>query len=94
MENERKRLVVILAGYEVRRDDFFRLNPGMASRVAHQVKFPDYDVNELSQLGRGMLDSVRACRPAAVDHRAAEDRGGRCGRGRARPGRIVTCLDR
>ena len=57
MENERERLVVILAGYEDRMDDFFRLNPGMASRVAHHINFPDYDINELSQIGRGMLDA-------------------------------------
>ena len=42
MENERERLVVILAGYKDRMDDFFRLNPGMSSRVAHHIDFPDY----------------------------------------------------
>ena len=42
MENERDKLVVILAGYKDRMDAFFRPNPGMASRVAHHVDFPDY----------------------------------------------------
>jgi probable Rubsico expression protein CbbX len=57
MENERQRLVVILAGYKDRMDDFFRLNPGMSSRVAHHIEFPDYTVDELLGIARLMLDS-------------------------------------
>src|SRR5581483_6730910 len=57
MENERERLVVILAGYEDRMDEFFRLNPGMSSRVAHHVDFPDYTPDELLQIGRLMLSA-------------------------------------
>jgi probable Rubsico expression protein CbbX len=55
MENERDRLVVILAGYEERMDEFFRLNPGMSSRVAHHIDFPDYTADELLRIGRLML---------------------------------------
>ncbi len=55
MENERERLVVILAGYEDRMDDFFRLNPGMSSRVAHHIDFPDYDLGELVRIGEMMV---------------------------------------
>ena len=47
MENDRDKLVVILAGYKDRMDDFFRLNPGMSSRVAHHIDFPDYTIDEL-----------------------------------------------
>jgi len=47
MENQRDDLVVILAGYKDRMDDFFRSNPGMSSRVAHHIDFPDYSVDEL-----------------------------------------------
>jgi probable Rubsico expression protein CbbX len=57
MENERDRLVVILAGYKDRMDDFFSLNPGMSSRVAHHIDFPDYTVDELQRIGRMMLKS-------------------------------------
>jgi probable Rubsico expression protein CbbX len=57
MENERERLVVILAGYKNRMDDFFRLNPGMSSRVAHHIEFPDYTVDELLGIAQLMLDS-------------------------------------
>ena len=34
MENDRDQLVVILAGYQDRMDDFFSSNPGMSSRIA------------------------------------------------------------
>jgi probable Rubsico expression protein CbbX len=57
MENERDRLVVILAGYKDRMDEFFRLNPGMSSRVAHHIDFPDYTPEELLQIGRMMLST-------------------------------------
>jgi probable Rubsico expression protein CbbX len=57
MENERERLVVILAGYKDRMDEFFRLNPGMSSRVAHHIDFPDYTLDELLSIGRLMLDA-------------------------------------
>jgi Cdc6-like AAA superfamily ATPase len=55
MENERDRLVVILAGYKDRMDEFFRLNPGMSSRVAHHIDFPDYTAEELVRIGQLML---------------------------------------
>jgi probable Rubsico expression protein CbbX len=55
MENDRDRLVVILAGYKDRMDDFFRLNPGMSSRVAHHIDFPDYSAAELVRIGELML---------------------------------------
>jgi len=50
MENQRDDLVVILAGYRNRMDTFFRSNPGMASRVAHHLDFPDYTPDELLQI--------------------------------------------
>ena len=50
MENQRDDLVVILAGYKDRMDDFFRSNPGMSSRIAHHIDFPDYTVEELAAI--------------------------------------------
>ena len=44
MEAERDDLVVVLAGYRDRMETFFRSNPGMGSRVAHHIHFPDFDV--------------------------------------------------
>ena len=56
MEAEREELVVILAGYKDRMETFFRSNPGMGSRVAHHLVFPDFSVDELMQIGELMLD--------------------------------------
>jgi probable Rubsico expression protein CbbX len=68
MENERDRLVVVLAGYKDRMDDFFRLNPGMSSRVAHHIDFPDYTVDELVAIAELMLQAESyAFSPAAEE---------------------------
>jgi probable Rubsico expression protein CbbX len=56
MESDRDKLVVILAGYADRMERFFRSNPGMSSRIAHHIDFPDYDDNELIEIARGMLE--------------------------------------
>jgi probable Rubsico expression protein CbbX len=56
MENERDKLVVILAGYKDRMDGFFGSNPGMQSRVAHHIEFPDFTVDELMRIGDLMLE--------------------------------------
>jgi probable Rubsico expression protein CbbX len=55
MENQRDDLVVILAGYKERMDTFFRSNPGMASRIAHHIDFPDYTSEELLAIAHLML---------------------------------------
>ncbi len=55
MENHRDDLVVILAGYEDRMNTFFQSNPGMRSRIAHHLSFPDYSADELMQISRQML---------------------------------------
>jgi probable Rubsico expression protein CbbX len=56
MEAERDDLVVVLAGYRDRMETFFRSNPGMGSRVAHHIHFPDFDVRELIAIADLMLD--------------------------------------
>jgi probable Rubsico expression protein CbbX len=58
MENQRDDLVVILAGYKDRMDTFFKSNPGMSSRIAHHLDFPDYAGDELLQIGERMLDGL------------------------------------
>lgn len=55
MENNRDDLVVILAGYKDRMDKFFQSNPGMRSRIAHHVDFPDYGADELVAIAKLML---------------------------------------
>ena len=55
MENQRDDLVVILAGYKDRMDGFFSSNPGMSSRIAHHIDFPEYTIDELVAIGDLML---------------------------------------
>ena len=57
MENQREDLVVILAGYADRMDQFFRSNPGFRSRIAHHIDFPDYTDRELMAIGEVMLNA-------------------------------------
>ena len=56
MENQRDDLVVILAGYKERMDTFYESNPGLSSRIANHVHFPDYSSDELLTIGTAMLE--------------------------------------
>jgi probable Rubsico expression protein CbbX len=58
MENQRDDLVVIFAGYKHRMDTFFQSNPGLGSRVAHHIDFPDYTVEELEAIATSMVGSL------------------------------------
>ena len=55
MENNRDDLVVILAGYKDEMDKFFHSNPGVRSRIAHHIDFPDYSSEELLEIAKLML---------------------------------------
>ncbi len=55
MENNRDDLVVVLAGYKDKMDIFFHSNPGMRSRIAHHIDFPDYSADELLAIAQLML---------------------------------------
>ena len=59
MENQRDNLVVILAGYRDRMERFYASNPGMSSRIAHHVDFPDYGSDELLAIARLMLAQMQ-----------------------------------
>ena len=56
MENQRDDLVVILAGYKDRMERFYESNPGLSSRIANHVDFPDYSADELLTIGKIMLE--------------------------------------
>jgi probable Rubsico expression protein CbbX len=56
MENQREDFVVIFAGYKDRMDSFYESNPGLSSRVANHIDFPDYTAKELIQIGRIILE--------------------------------------
>ncbi|MGV0646524.1 CbbX protein [Mycolicibacterium holsaticum] len=58
MENNRDDLVVILAGYADKMDQFFSANPGMQSRIAHHITFPDYTVDELKDIAMLMTEGM------------------------------------
>jgi len=55
MENQREDLVVIFAGYKDRMDSFYESNPGLSSRVANHIDFPDYTPPELLHIAKLML---------------------------------------
>jgi probable Rubsico expression protein CbbX len=59
MENQRDDLVVILAGYKDRMERFFSSNPGIASRIAHHIDFPDYSEEELFAIAELMLERIQ-----------------------------------
>ncbi|MFM7652289.1 MAG: CbbX protein [Vulcanococcus sp.] len=55
MENNRDDLVVIFAGYKERMDVFYQSNPGLSSRVANHIDFPDYTAAELLAIAKLIL---------------------------------------
>jgi probable Rubsico expression protein CbbX len=55
MEAHRDDLVVVLAGYRDRMDSFFASNPGLASRIAHHIDFPDFTADELVRIAELMV---------------------------------------
>ncbi len=57
MESDRSDLVVIFAGYKDRMDVFYQSNPGLSSRVANHIDFPDYSPDELLAIARLILAS-------------------------------------
>ena len=56
MENQRDDLVVIFAGYKDRMDSFYESNPGLSSRVANHIDFPDYTPEELIKIASLILE--------------------------------------
>lgn len=55
MENHRDDVIVIFAGYTEPMQKFLDRNPGMLSRIAFQVKFEDYTIDELCSITKLML---------------------------------------
>ena len=55
MENHREDVIVIFAGYPEPMQQFLDRNPGMRSRIAFQVAFEDYSIDELCAMTKLML---------------------------------------
>lgn len=54
MENNKEDLIVVLAGYKDKMDKFYSFIPGMASRIGNHIEFPDYEDDELVEIGKVM----------------------------------------
>ncbi len=59
MEDPRQDPVVVLAGYRARMETFFQCNPGLSSRIAHHIDFPDYGLDELIAIADVFLGKLR-----------------------------------
>jgi SpoVK/Ycf46/Vps4 family AAA+-type ATPase len=57
-EDDRDRLVIVLAGYPDDMDRFLRSNPGLASRFSTRVTFPSYSPDELVKIAGRLADSA------------------------------------
>merc|ERR1712054_256996 len=54
MENNKEDIIVVLAGYKDRMDAFYGFIPGMNSRIGNHIEFPDYEAEELVEIGKVM----------------------------------------
>ncbi len=57
MENYREDMVVIFAGYKNKMAEFIDRNPGLKSRIAYQIDFPNYTTDQLLEIAK--LDAKR-----------------------------------
>ena len=54
MENNKEDIIVVLAGYKDKMDAFYGFIPGMASRIGNHIEFPNYEADELVEIGKVM----------------------------------------
>ncbi len=67
MEDYRKDLILILAGYEREMEDFLEINPGLASRIGYRFHFDDFSVDELIQIFNQEMSRAGFSAEAAVE---------------------------
>jgi len=69
MEDDRERLVVILAGYPEEMDQMVRSNPGLSSRINHRLKFDDYGPAALGSIFEVLCTANQYRLPSTSRHR-------------------------
>ncbi len=57
-EDDRDRLVIVLAGYPADMDRFLRSNPGLSSRFSARISFPSYTPGELTEIARVIAEQA------------------------------------
>ena len=67
MEDDRDRLVVIIAGYTEPMQQFLQMNPGLKSRFTRYIDFPDYDGKELTQIFKSLAKAEQYTLAAGVE---------------------------
>jgi AAA+ superfamily predicted ATPase len=66
VEDERQRLAVIIAGYSEPMDALLESNPGLSSRFATQMTFPDYTPGQLGRIFQVFCEKNRYQVPGAT----------------------------
>lgn len=67
MENNRDKLVVILAGYPEDMDRLLKMNAGLKDRIPHKIHFPDYSAEELTAIFHTMLPEGVSATATGID---------------------------
>ena len=67
MEDDRDRLVVIIAGYTEPMQKFLQMNPGLKSRFTRYIDFPDYDGKELTKIFKSLAKAEQYTLAAGVE---------------------------
>ena len=68
MENNKEDIIVVLAGYKDRMDAFYGFIPGMNSRIGNHIEFPNYEAEELVEIGQVMCRELEYnLDPSAVE---------------------------
>ena len=68
MEDERGRMVVIIAGYKGDMKRFMDINPGLESRFNRVVNFPDFSTKDLATIFRQMAKKNKYTLSPDVEH--------------------------
>ena len=57
MENQREDLIFVFSGPKTKIEGFFNSNPGISSRIGNHVNFEDYNVKELTEITKFLLNN-------------------------------------